>query len=85
MQKAKFNTVMSLATIDTGGSLITEIRLVEDPKSNTLLIDIRKKRSTPAGDVYTPKGIVFSVDDLRTVKEAIDNAVEALDILEVKQ
>lgn len=84
MTKAKFNTVMSLGTIDSGGSLVTEIRLVEDPTNDKLFIDIRKKRVTPAGDIYTPKGIVFAVDDLRVVKQAIDNAVEALDILEAK-
>jgi hypothetical protein len=82
---AKFETVISLATIgDPGDGLVTEIRLVEATDTGTLLIDVRKKRITAKGDVYTNKGIVFPIDHLTEVKAAINVAVEALEILEVK-
>jgi hypothetical protein len=81
---SKFDTVISLATIgDPGDGLVTEIRLVETD-DNALLIDVRKKRVTANGDRYTAKGIVFPISHLKEVKAAVDVAVEALEILEVK-
>jgi len=81
---SKFDTVISLATIgDPGDGLVTEIRLVEATEG-ALLIDVRKKRVTAKGEFYTAKGIVFPIDHLKELKAAVDVAVEALEILEVR-